>query len=832
MRSTSLPRLALAALALSLTACLPHFTRVDPLEEALKDAQAPNPSGRTLALAGWRAWLVAGDVKAAEKLFERALVLSPSDPYALHARVQLALREGDPKAALTAALDELERAPGHPLASAAARVCFELGGNSISGDELLLSRGGQLLASGKLHGDAALMLRSTLGNIHSARADADESKALTELGAPTAGTLAGPVSPFHNLGLAESYGPETSGSLDGLDHGPYGAAARARPLVFADGRLSLAPEPMTGDVYFFAADFDLKAEGDFVVRTVTQMDHDLYLDGALLLGRHSWLRPSSTLQAAAVRLQPGTHRLMVKMAREQQQGFISMQVARLDGQSETFSFRPAAGKPSRWSTDAVKRLAPEGLYSTAGDLFEALDEDAGPTLAAFLAARDGLARDRDGAKRLLASLPASLDSPELRVLRSDEALGDRTLPAKVARGQATRDLEAALAKDPGQVHAWLMTAQLALDDGRNPEALEAVRRAVQARQPAAALPLDLRARVELALGVDAHERRQRAAGARGQPGRLRGAPAALRPRPPARRAAGRRRGALGRPPLPRRGGPRGRAPAQQGRRGGRGQALGLGARARREPDLGRLDAGRPLHLARPLRRRQGAAGAAGRHLAAQRPPLPPAGRPERVDGRRQGCARRAGARAAARRRRPRPAAAGGARPKTGKELLQDVLHLHRRRAQGLRRGAGRRGRRRRRSSSTPRRSEAYPDGSQVDRIHVIQKALDQSGVSEVAEVNVPAGAAGAQAAHPEGRRPHARAREHRRQGQRSACRASQVGDFVEYEYLLAHAVARPGPARLHRGDLLLPGGAAAEQLEHLLRAGAQGLPACGSTRTT
>src|SRR5260370_18388111 len=35
---------------------------------------------------------------------------------------------------------------------------------------------------------------------------------------------------------------------------------------------------------------------------------------------------------------------------------------------------------------------------------------------------------------------------------------------------------------------------------------------------------------------------------------------------------------------------------------------------------------------------------------------------------------------------------------------------------------------------------AYADGSMVDRIHIIQKVLDQTGVSELAEVRIPPGA--------------------------------------------------------------------------------------------
>src|SRR5690606_30695312 len=80
---------------------------------------------------------------------------------------------------------------------------------------------------------------------------------------------------------------------------------------------------------------------------------------------------------------------------------------------------------------------------------------------------------------------------------------DRSVPAKVAKGRATRDLEAALELDKAHVAALLDTAQLALDDGRALDALEilAQARALAKRVPAALSMLE--ARAQLALGVDA-----------------------------------------------------------------------------------------------------------------------------------------------------------------------------------------------------------------------------------------------------------------------------------------------------------------------------------------
>ncbi|MBX7099334.1 MAG: hypothetical protein K1X89_16595, partial [Myxococcaceae bacterium] len=86
---------------------------------------------------------------------------------------------------------------------------------------------------------------------------------------------------------------------------------------------------------------------------------------------------------------------------------------------------------------------------------------------------------------------------------------------------------------------------------------------------------------------------------------------------------------------------------------------------------------------------------------------------------------------------------------------------------------------------------AYADGSQVDRIHIIQKALDQSGVADIAEVQLPQGAevltlrtlkADGSTLEPENI-----------DGKETVSLPGvQVGDAVEYEYLLAHPPRGPG----------------------------------------
>jgi hypothetical protein len=78
----------------------------------------------------------------------------------------------------------------------------------------------------------------------------------------------------------------------------------------------------------------------------------------------------------------------------------------------------------------------------------------------------------------------------------------------------------------------------------------------------------------------------------------------------------------------------------------------------------------------------------------------------------------------------------------------------------------------------------------VDRIHIIQKAIDQSGVQAVAEVSIPEGAEvlKLRTLKPDGRvlEPESIANK-----EGNSLPGVQVGDFVEYEFLQAHAPRGP-----------------------------------------
>jgi tetratricopeptide (TPR) repeat protein len=774
---------------LALAGCAPRVpSSTEVLEAASRDVLLPDASPRTMALAGFHALLAESDAAKAQKYFDASVAADAREPWALYGQQVLALRVSHPERALIAALDLCERAPAHPLSSAAARLVFDSAGASGSGDDLILSRAPALLEGG-LAGDAAQLIRSAVANIQLTRGElTDEAATLAAMGTPTTCTLIGPLSPFHTLALKTPTEPERSGKVE-----PQSVAVpldgSMRTLLFPDGRLSLAAEPAQGDVYLTAVDFELAVAGTYVVRTVTQMDHTATLDGTALFTRFTWDAPASTLTSAAVALEPGTHRLMVRMARDDQQGHLNLQVMRLDGSPAQLVFRPAKGDAAKWAEHSVELLPqPPGIYGSTAALAAALAPEVGNGLAAFVAARDGMNRDRDGAKRLLAELPQSLSGAVAAVLKAELQLGDRTVPTKVARGRATRDLEAALSKDPGLVQAQLLTATLALDDGRHLDALEILKAARAAHAPPGAPLLELEARVELGLGIDAQAVVTALAADEQRPGDCDAL--GLRYDIARRRDAALDSDAL-LPQLRKCPGALGReAEALRGR--GKLNEAAKVYEAMLERDPGQVAVGTLLANSWISLKRFDDAAALLKRLSAQWPRNATvlkqlgevyeyARQPELALRAREQALLRDGSDLGLRRLVERA--------KTGRELLQSRAISTEEALKAYAAAPG--------AEDVPAAYildaaavRAWPDGSQVDRIHIIQKALDQSGVSEIGEVNIPSGAvllklrtlkADGRSLEPESI-----------DGKETVSLPGvQVGDFVEYEYLLAHPPRGP-----------------------------------------
>ncbi|HET9036544.1 MAG TPA: hypothetical protein VFN45_10075, partial [Myxococcaceae bacterium] len=493
-------RRVLLALVLALCACAhvpPSPTAV--LDEAAgraKDAGAP---ARTVALAGFHALLVENQPERARALAQDALRRDASEPYGLALEEVLARRDGHPEAALDAALRLVRGAPKHPLATVAARQIQDLAGLAGSLDERILTEAPRALAAGA-DGETAVLLRQALAQLQFLRDQPELAETRAAAGVPAEVTLLGPLSPLHLLAFGERTEPERSGAIPDTVSGPFGALTpRALPLT--SGRLSLEAEGMSGDIYVMAVDVEVPAAALYVVRATSPSTHRMLLDGTLLHERRTYERPGSTVATRAVRLEPGLHRVMAVLLKEERAGSLTFTVSRADGQPSGVRFSPARGAAPRWS--GVKVEDAPRFYPDATSVEAALAPEAGRSLASYLAARDAEVRDVDGARRLLAGLGALPAAAPWNVLSADLAVRDRSLPSKVAQGRATRDLEVAVERDPANVGALVSRGLLAINDQRVDQAVGLASRARAAHSPVGTPVLGLESRIALAQGVDA-----------------------------------------------------------------------------------------------------------------------------------------------------------------------------------------------------------------------------------------------------------------------------------------------------------------------------------------
>jgi predicted Zn-dependent protease len=493
-------RRVLFALVLALCACAhvpPSPTAV--LDEAAgraKDAGAP---ARTVALAGFHALLVENQPERARALAQDALRRDAAEPYALALEGVLARRDGHPEAELDAALRLVQAAPKHPLATVAARQIQDMAGLAASLDARILAEAPRALAAGA-DGESAVLLRQALVQLQFLGDRPELAETRAAAGVPAEVTLLGPLSPLHLLAFGERTEPEGSGAIPDTVSGPFGPLT-PRSLPLTSGRLSLEAEGFSGDVYVMAVDVEVPAAALYVVRATSPSTHRMLLDGSLLHERRTYERPGSTVAARAVRLEPGVHRLMAVLLKEERAGSLSFTVSRADGQPSGVRFSPARGAAPRWS--GVKVEDAPRFYPDSTSVEAALAPEAGRSLSSYLAARDAETRDVDGARRLLAGLGALPAAAPWNVLSADLAVRDRSLPSKVGQGRATRDLEVAVERDPANVGALVSRGLLAINDQRVDQAVGLASRARAAHSPVGTTVLALESRIALAQGVDA-----------------------------------------------------------------------------------------------------------------------------------------------------------------------------------------------------------------------------------------------------------------------------------------------------------------------------------------
>ncbi|MDY7226785.1 DUF3858 domain-containing protein [Hyalangium rubrum] len=783
---------ALLALAVGLAGCPRRSpSATDVLETAAERAQQGSGEARTLALAGFHAYLVSGDDAGAQARFDAAVAKDPGDPYALMGQHLLARRAAAVDRALAAALELVARAPTHPLSVSAARYILDQVGTSPGMDELILQGTQKGLDAGAT-GETAQLLRGSRMGVFLVRGDKEAAAGVArEVGSATVATLVGPFSPYHVLSFDEATGAEKDGSLAGPFTGPYGALT-PRTLLAPDGRHRLDGEPGEADVYLLAFDAEVPTEGLYLARSVSSSAHKVWVNGALLLDRRSFAQPESTVLGRAVRLPAGKYRFLVKLTKDNATGNVAFSLPRVDGRPSEVRFTAATGPAPSWAGGVPVVESVPLFYPTTESLAAALEEEAGGLLATFLAARDGMGRDPDGARRLLANVEESVQTAALLGLRAEIAAQDRTVPTKVSRGRATRDLEATLVKDPRNAAALLLRAELALNDSQPAAALEVLKSALEVAGPSSYAVHLLRARAAVALEVDAQAEESLSAALAAQPKLCEAL--GLRYSLARRRDAAAQMDQLiteftGCP------GALARAAEHSRQRGDTAAAAKAYVEllARNPGDLSTGAALANLYLT--LRRYDDAA-ATLRELSKLWP------RNALLLKRLADVREYAGAPDEALALREQALAIDGsdlsvrraiARARTGKELLQDYA------IDGKAAIAAYEASRGEEDSAAAYVLDAaavqvFPGNTLVNRIHIIQKALEQSGIQEIAEVNIPNGAqvlalrtikADGTVLEPENI-----------EGKDAiSLPGVNVGDYVEVEYLLqesARGPAQPG----------------------------------------
>jgi tetratricopeptide (TPR) repeat protein len=779
-------RWAVALALVGSSACPPRVpTPSRALEDALDDVADGQASARAWALSGLHALFASSDVEKARVQLERAVEQDRTDPWALWGQLQLAERQTRSETAVGIALDCVERNPEHPLAAVSARFVLDHVLFAQQVDDEVLTRAPRLLEQ-RLSADAAHLLRAAVAAISEARGDdAKVASTLEDMGVPTSVSLVGPFSAWHVLTAGEPVKPEATGDLSGPLAGPFGPLT-PRTFSVADGRMSLDGEGPMGDVFLLGFDLDVTEPGPFVLRTVTSMDHTVVLNGATVLSRSTWQRPGSTLAARAVVLEAGRHRLLVRAARHEQAGHFQVAVQRLDGRPAKLRFTAATGPAPAWGGVKLPDSA-EGVWVDAAAVHAALEEEGGDALARLVATRDGVGRDRDGARRILAGLDGVFSGALVHQLRAELELADKLAAPKVAKGRATRELEAALAKDGSLVAARALSAQLELDEGRPVDALERIRQA-RAMYPSSWV-LWLQARIELSLGLDAQAvitAKEALANSKGHCESLM-----------LHYDVARRRDAVAESDE-----------LLEATKRCPGAPSRMAEHLRVRANLKEVTALWRKQLARD-ESQTGAAISLSNALVAQQAfdealqvlrksqTLWP--RNAQLLKQEADVLERSGRLADALAVRERALALDGAdlalrrsieRAKTGKELLDDHAITS---AAALKAYEAAPGSEEANAAFLLDAAaiEAFPDGTQVDRVHILQKALDQAGVEETAEVQLPSGAVvlKLRTLKPDGTSLEPENIEGK---DAVSLPGVQVGDVVEYEYLLAHPPRGPG----------------------------------------
>ncbi len=462
------------------------------LEQAALAEKGGATSPRQLALAGFAASLLDSNSKRAVELWTRAA--ASEDPWALWGLAENARRTLDLRGRVGYSVRLCNAAPRHPLCAAAARACLGSLGESPALDAAIEAGALQVLQRGAA-GEAAFLWRIAAAEVRRNRHDLAGASALfADSGSVSQAALWGPYSRFHYLDWQTAFPPE-KGEAGAGAFGPIPLRSAASP----DGRYSFAYEGTPADIEYWASDVQVAREGVYLARVAGRASYKLFVDGAPAFERRDFEDSVSEHSAARVRLAAGRHRLLLKVARGSERGDIAWALYREDGAPAQLSFFPASGPTT---APAPKLESAPAAYVDAASFAAALESEVGGMLADYVAARDAVERDPHGAKLLASALAERRPSAALLVLRGETLLADRSLPARIASGRANRDFDAALKLDPGEAWALQRLSVYARAEGRFDQSQELLEKAIQVASPSSWRPVLSQMRLAQARGVD------------------------------------------------------------------------------------------------------------------------------------------------------------------------------------------------------------------------------------------------------------------------------------------------------------------------------------------
>jgi hypothetical protein len=430
------------------------------------------------------AWLLRGEIAAAERAFRDALEADPRDAWALTGLALVDRRAADAAAEVRHLLAVVEAAPDRALALAALERLAELTRVGPEVGRAIEGALAPLAASGRLRGVAAFRARVTrIAAAESAGDPEAVARLRQEYGAATEWTLVGPFSLTPALDFDAPL-PTDRGELPPEAPVVPGAPpSPARRIPTPDGVLTLPSDAGSEGLHLAASDVRLARGGRYLLALWSNGAARVELDGATVAARRSHRRHVPATQLHELELGAGTHRLVLRFARATDAGSVMVGLARADGAPSDAAWTAPSPGPVPRRVEAP--LPPQPW--TGPLLAAALEPGGGPVLARLLAARAILRVDREGAKALLAEAVAlAPDAAPVRAALADALFDDPTLDEQVARARVESERRRVLARDPGDAEVRLeLSAQLrAGDRAADAEALLADLPAAAAERPA------------------------------------------------------------------------------------------------------------------------------------------------------------------------------------------------------------------------------------------------------------------------------------------------------------------------------------------------------------